>query len=82
MVSLTMEIPQLPVDMGDRRPCCAGGASSTGAVVEKSVVLPQPHLVINSLRAAHELSGLLFLRALYTGTGPGGRVHRDTAPHN
>ena len=24
---------------GDRRPCCAGGASSTGAVVEKTGVL-------------------------------------------
>ena len=23
---------------GDRRPCCAGGASSTGAVVEETVV--------------------------------------------
>ena len=55
---------------GDRRPCCAGGASSAGAVVEKSVVLPRLHLVRNSLRAAHELPGRLF-RALYTGTGPG-----------
>ena len=58
---------------GDRRPCCAGGASSTGAVVEKSVVLPQLHPLRNSLRAAHELPGRLF-RALHgglsTGTGP------------
>ena len=35
--------------------CCACGASSTGAVVEKSVVLPQLQLLRNSLRAAHEL---------------------------
>ena len=54
---------------GDLRPCCAGAASSTGAV-EKSVVLPQLHLMRNSLRAAHELPGRLF-RALHTGAGPG-----------
>ena len=62
---------------GDRRPCCAGSASSTGAVVEKTVVLPQLYLLRNSLRAAHELRWGFF-RALHTGAGPG--VHRDTAP--
>ena len=57
---------------GDRCPCCAGAASSTTAVLEKSVVLPQLHLVRNSLRAAHELRGGR-CRAR-------GRVHRHTAP--
>ena len=33
-------------------------------------MLPQLHLVRNSLRAAHELPGWLF-RALHTGAGPG-----------
>ena len=33
----------------------AGGASSTGAVVEETVVLPRLHLLRNSLRAAHRL---------------------------
>ena len=55
---------------GDRRPCCAGGASSTGAVVEMTVVIPQLHMFRNSLGAAHELRWGFF-RALYTGTGPG-----------
>ena len=68
MVSLTMEIPQLPVTR-DRRPCCAGGASSTAAVVE-TVVLPLLHLLRNSLRVALELKWRFFW-ALYTGTGPG-----------
>ena len=35
--------------------CLASGASSTGAVVKKTVVFPQLHLLRNSLRAAHEL---------------------------
>ena len=52
MVSLTMEIPQLLFDVGGLCPWCAGRASSTGAVVEKTVVLPQLHLLRNSLRAA------------------------------
>ena len=50
--------------------CWAGGASFTGAVVEKTVVLPQLHLLRNSLRAAHELRWGFF-RAVFTGTGPG-----------
>ena len=40
---------------GDRRPCCAGGASSTGAIVEETVVLPRLQVSRNSLRAAHRL---------------------------
>ena len=56
MVSLTMEIPQLPVDTVIDVPVVAGAASCTGAVVEESVVLPQLHLVRNSLRA-DELPG-------------------------
>ena len=48
---------------GDRRPCFAGGESSTDAVVVKTVVLPQLHLPRNSLLAAlhrgDELMGLL-----------------------
>ena len=53
-VSLTMEIPQSLLDeLADV--LVAGGASSTGAVVEKTVVLPQLHLLRNSLRAALEL---------------------------
>ena len=47
--------------------CGQGGASSTVAVVEKTVALSQLHLLSNSLRAA--LRGHLFW-ALYTGTGP------------
>ena len=66
---------------GVLRPCCAGAASSTGAVVEKSVVLPQLHLARNSLRAAHELLSRLF-RALHTGAGPGVVSTGDTTPHN
>ena len=54
MVSLTMEFPEfLLVQVVDV--LLAGGASSTGAVVEKTVVLPQLHLLRNSLRAAREL---------------------------
>ena len=54
MVSLTVEIPQLLLDeVVDV--LLVGGASSTGAVVEDTVVLPQLHLLRNSLRAAHEL---------------------------
>ena len=54
MVSWTMEIPQLFLDeVVDV--LLEGGASSTGAVVEKVVVLPQLHLLRNSLQAAHEL---------------------------
>ena len=33
-------------------PLFAGGASSTGAFVERTVVPPQLHLLSNSLRAA------------------------------
>ena len=58
--------------------CCAGGASSTGAVVEKTVVLPQLHLLRNLLRSAHKLRWGFF-RALYTGTGPGA-VSTGTRP--
>ena len=50
MVSLTMEIPQLFLDVVDV--LLTGGASFTGAVVEKTVVLPQLHLLRNSLRVA------------------------------
>ena len=57
--------------------CCAGGAISTGAVVEKTFVLPQLHLLRNSLRAAHELR--FFFWALSTGTGPGA-VSTGTRP--
>ena len=42
-------------------------------------MLLQLHLLRNSLRAAHELRWGFFI-SLHTGTGPGGRVHRDTAP--
>ena len=76
MVSLTMETG----GHGDRCPCCAGGVSSTGDVVEKTVMLPQLHLLRNSLRAAHELRWRFF-RALHTGTGPGS-VSRGTRAHN
>ena len=67
-------------EQGDRRPCYAVRASSTGAVVETTVVLPQLHLLRNSLRAAHELSwGFL---------GPCTQVHgrgscpQGHGPHN
>ena len=85
MILRTTKIPQLHVDMVDRRSCCAGGASSTGAVVEKTVVLPRLHSLGNSLRsqtseslgtawAAHfcgDERSWGFFRALHTGTGPG-----------
>ena len=73
-------------EQGDRCPCYAvragstGGASFTGAVVEKTVVLPQLHLLRNSFRAAHELRWGFFW-ALYTGTGPV-VVSTGTQPHN
>ena len=68
MVSLTMEIPHLLLDkvvdvlLGrwcEFHRCCRG--------VDRCA--PQLHLLINSLRAAHELRWGFF-RALYTGTGP------------
>ena len=78
LVSLTMEIPQLLLDeVVDV--LLAGGASSTGAVVEKTVVLPQLLLLRNSLRAVHVLMWGGFFRALYTGTGPG-VVSTDARP--
>ena len=67
MVTLTMEIPQLLLDeVVDV--LLAAGASSTCAVVEQTVVLPQLLLLRNSLRAAHEM---VFFRAVFSGTGPG-----------
>ena len=57
---------------GDRRPCCAGGASSTGAVVEMTGELTQ-------LRAARELRWGFFRGPVHRYRA-GGRVHRDTAP--
>ena len=72
MVSLTMEIPHLLLDeVVDV--LLAGGASSTGAVVVKTVVLPQLRLLRNSLRAAHELTGRFFRQGwgvVSTGTRP------------
>ena len=77
VVSLIMEIPQLFLDeVVDV--LLAGGASSTGAVVEKTVVPPQLHLLRNSLRAAHQLRWGLFLGPVHRYRA-GGRVHRDTA---
>ena len=58
---------------GDRRPCCTGGVSSTGAVVEETVVLPRVHLLGNSWRVAHRLRDELkepFFGVLHTGAGP------------
>ena len=65
-----MEIPQLllcPV------------VQVVGAVVEKTAVLPQLHLLRNSFRAAHELRWG-FLSAPAHRCRAGGRVHKDTAP--
>ena len=64
---------------GDRRPVVQLGRVSTGAVVEKAVVLPQLHLWRNSLRAAHELRWRCFRGPVHRYRA-GGRVHRDTAP--
>ena len=55
-------------------------ASSTGSVVEKTVVLPQLHLLRNSLRAAHELRWGFFFKGPVHRYRAGGRVHRDTPP--
>ena len=51
MVSLTIEIPPVLLRQGDRCPAFASGASSTGAVVEQTVVLPRLHSLRNSLRS-------------------------------
>ena len=72
-VRRTKEISQFSFDKVIDVP--AGRASSTGAVVEETVVLPRLHSLRDSLCAAHRLGDelrLFFLRALHTGARPGG----------
>ena len=48
-------------------------------------MLPQLHLLRNSLREARRLGDELrwgFFKALHTGARPGGYVHRDVVPQN
>ena len=73
MVTLAIEIPSSSSTRWSC-PSCAGRASSTGAVVEETVALPQLQLLRNSFRAAHHRGDdriRRLFRALHTGARPG-----------